>query len=395
VTSLLAANHVGMSGFDQIGKLLTGGISRDEAAHLNIQAHGVMDFANGIRDYENHLSLMQTTAKIANAATRATGLDWWGQMGKRTWAGNMLNLFSQEAAHPYAGVNPRFRGFLEAYGFTPAEWDKLRDPAMHIDLNGAKYLSPDLLSQADRNLYERVMGAIQEQGAFAMHQPDVRLRAIETGAAYGIGPGKGQELMRSLMQFKTFALSRVSTQLMRVLIDGPIENRVMRGIAFATASTAAGALSIQMKDIVNGKDPQSMRSPKFWGEALRTGGVGGIYGDVLTSLSGPLVQAGADIVRLAAAPIREEFADDQAVRRPTAGRQLTSILRRNTPNTWYTRLAVDRLMWDKLQTLVDPDYRGSWRRAEQRLRKEDTGFWWAPGENAPERAPQLGNAFGR
>ena len=40
------------------------------------------------------------------------------------------------------------------------------------------------------------MSAIDETGSFAMHQPDVRLRAIETGAAYGVGPGSMQELVR-------------------------------------------------------------------------------------------------------------------------------------------------------------------------------------------------------
>jgi hypothetical protein len=410
VTSVLASNHVGMGGFNQIGKLLTGGISKDEAAHLNIQSHGMMDYANGLRDYENHISVMQTTAKIASAMTKATGLDQWGQMGKRTWAGNMLNLFSQESGREFAAVNPRFRQFLEAYGFTPAEWDRMRDPALHINLDGARYLSPDLLSQADRGLYDRLMSSIQEQGAFAMHQPDVRLRSIETGAAWGVGPGKGQEIVRSLMQFKTFALSRISTQMMRVLIDGPLENRIMRGLAFMTASTAAGALSIQTKQIINGKDPLPMSHPKFWGDALRVGGVGGIYtdilesamrgsrgaGDVFTSLAGPLAQAGADVLRLAVSPLREQFDEETRTgHRTTVGRQAVSMLRRNTPNTWYTRLAVDRLMWDKLQTLVDPDYRGSFRRAEQRLRKEGTGFWWSPGESSPERGPDISGTFRR
>ncbi len=397
VTSFLAANHVGMGGFDHLTKIVTGGVSKDEAAHLNIQAHGMSDFVNGIRDYEDHISVLQTTAKIASGAVKATGLDWWGQMGKRTWSGDMLNLFAREAGNEFDKLNPNFKRFLDAYGFTAEDWNKLRSDGMMLDLEGAKYLNPTVLMEAERPLYDRVMNAIEEQGAFAMHQPDARLRAIETGAAYGIGPGRGQEFFRSLMQFKTFALSRVSTQLMRVLIDGPIENRIMRGLAFATASTAAGALSIQAKQLINGKTPFDMNHPKFWGDALRTGGVGGIYGDlidsalrgsqsagdVFTSLAGPVVKAGGDMLRLAASPIREEFDDTQNVRRSTLGRQAVSIMRSNTPNTWYTRLAVDRLWWDKLQTLIDPDYRQSFRRSEMRARKEGYGFWWRQGATAP------------
>jgi hypothetical protein len=40
------------------------------------------------------------------------------------------------------------------------------------------------------------------------------------------------------------------------------------------------------------------------------------------------------------------------------------------PATWWSRLAVDRLIWDKLQTLVDPDYRKSWRRIEKQTEKD-------------------------
>ena len=118
-------------------------------------------------------------------------------------------------------------------------------------------------------------------------------------------------------------------------------------------------------------------------------------GDVLTALGGPVAGLTNDVLRLMVAPIREEFDETQNVRRSTLGRQAVSMIRRNTPNTWYARLALDRLWFDKLQTLVDPDYRGSWRRMQQRARKEGQGFWWGSGESAPERAPDLGTAFGR
>src|SRR5262249_46033948 len=162
----------------------------------------------------------------ASTFVKATGLQWWGDMGKRTWAGDMLNLFANQAGSAFDRVDPKFKRFLDSYGFTAVDWDKVRDPANILDLSGAKYLNPNAL---ERPLYERVLNAIQEQGAFAMHQPDARLRSIETGAAFNIRPGKGQELMRSFFQFKTFALSRMSTQMMRMFTDA--ESRVGRGLA--------------------------------------------------------------------------------------------------------------------------------------------------------------------
>jgi hypothetical protein len=195
---------------------------------------------------------------------------------------------------------------------------------------------------------------------------------------------------------------------MRVLIDGPIENRIARGAAFTILSMAAGAVSLQAAAIVAGKDPLDMHHPKFWAEAFVKGGAGGVYGDmlsaalrgdrsssdVLAAAAGPLAGLGADTLRLASAPLREELDTSGRPKRDTKGREAVYTGSRFTPNTWYTRLAVDRLIWDKLQTLVDPDYRGAWRRTEQKARKDGTGFWWGHGDTAPERMPNLGNAFG-
>lgn len=403
VTQLLAANHLGMDGIGHMARTFGGGVSKDDAAHLMIQAHNVMDYVNGIRDYDDHISLMQATGKFASGTVKATGLDAWGQVGKRTWSGDMLNLFAQHSDKAFTDVDPKFKGFLDSYGFTEQDWNKLRDPQHQLDLRGAKYLNPNTLQTADRPLYERVMNAIQEQGAFAMHQPDFRLRGIETGAAFNIGPGIGAEAWRSLFQFKTFALSRMSTQMMRVLTDGPIENRVARGLAFVTLSTAAGAASIEALSLINGKDPESMAKPSFWARAMLKGGAAGYYGelidaamrgqqssaDVLQGMAGPAVGVLADVARLATSPVREQFSDDQKYRQSTLGRTTINIAKRNSPSTWYTRLAVDRMLWDKLQTLVDPDYRKSWDRAQRNVQKSTgSGFWWPQG-GGPQRAPDI------
>jgi len=54
--------------------------------------------------------------------------------------------------------------------------------------------------------------------------------------------------------------------------DAPIENRIARGIAFMTLSTAAGAVSLQAAAIAAGKDPLDMGSAKFWTQAYIKGG---------------------------------------------------------------------------------------------------------------------------
>ena len=179
--------------------------------------------------------------------------------------------------------------------------------------------------------------------------------------------------------------------------DAPIENRIARGIAFMTLSTAAGAVSLQAAAIAAGKDPLDMGSAKFWTQAYIKGGAGGLYGDLLAAgirgdrsaadvaaeFTGPLPGLAADAFRLAGAPVRAELDDSGRPKKPTLGRELINLGKRNTPNTFYTKLAIDRLWWDKLQILVDPDYRGSFRRANQAAKKQGPGFWWAPGATSP------------
>ena len=87
-------------------------------------------------------------------------------------------------------------------------------------------------------------------------------------------------------------------------------------------------------------------------------------------------------MRLASKPYRELVEGPGA----SMGGEVTRFLRRNTPATslWYTRLAVDRMVWDQIQTHLDPEYRQSFARVERRA-KQDFGqkFWWAPGKPAP------------
>jgi hypothetical protein len=218
---------------------------------------------------------------------------------------------------------------------------------------------------------------------------------MRQGQASGTIPG---ELLASIAQFKQFSMERLTTHLMRVLTDGPMENRVARGLAFVLLSTAAGAVSLQAAAIAAGKTPADMADPKFWAEAFTRGGAGGLYGDLLSGalfggrdtasmlgqMAGPVPGFIADTASLVSAPIRQEL--DPSGRKSaeqTFADKAFAAGRRWTPSTFYTKAAVDRLLWDKLQTLVDPDYRQSFRRLERQAAKHGQGYWWAPGQGAP------------
>lgn len=403
----LAANHLGMSGFKVLGEVLASGLTKDEARHLEISAHGYMDFVNNsVRKYEDQINVSGLVRKVSRTVIKATGADLWTTNGRQGWQASMLNQLASMSDTAFDKLPADVRdNFFGPYGMTAKDWDAIRTAAPLVAGNGAKYIDPTAI---DGPLSERLMMAIKEQGSYAFHQPDARTQAIMRGGAVaGTVPG---EAWLSMGQYKQFTMERMTTHLMRILVDGPIENRVARGIAFTLLSMAAGAVSLQAAAVVTGKDPLDMTHPKFWAQAFTRGGAGGIYGDVLgaameggrtgrdigAQLMGPIPGFLGDAAELAVAPARQEI--DPSGRRTageTFGQQALNMGKRWSPETWYTKLAVDRLLWDKLQVLTDPSYRQSFSRGRQQARKQGSDFFWPQGQNAPERAPSLGTAIGQ
>jgi hypothetical protein len=284
--------------------------------------------------------------------------------------------------------------FLERYQISPAEWDKIRATPL-LETNGTKFL--DTSDMADQRLGEKLRTGINQERRFAVLEPDSRSRAITTG---GLPQGTFMgELNRNIAMFKSFSITMAATHMMRIGSQETWGEMAKLGIPFMLTHFMVGAAAMQAKNLFYGKDPQAMDTPKFWVQALAQGGGLGVYGDMLNSAftktgRSPIAEAGGPIAGIAEDAFK--LSSSQA-RKLYEGKdtnfltELTRVGRRYTPGTFYTKQAVDRLLWDNLQQLTDPDYRGSFRRMEETLRK-DTGqaYWWQPGDNVPARGPNLG-----
>lgn len=404
VTATLAANYVGMAPTrildGVIRELARGGEgSRALAARLNLTAHAAMDYGHGYRFFQDQVGGPETLKALATTVVRAQGLQAWTELMKRTFTMEFTGHLADHAKYSLPKlkeVNAPLANFLERHQISAGEWNAIRQAAP-LEVERAKFLDPSAI--ADRGLREKLLGAIVEERAFAVLEPDARIRAITTG---GLPQGTFMgELSRNLFLFKSFSLSMAATHLMRIATQGPIEAKVWNGSAFLVMHLIAGAAAMQAKNVLYGKDPESMGTGSFWGKALLQGGGLGIYGDLINSsmsrsgrspladLAGPVAGVAEDAARLTSGQIRKLYAGDDT----TLGAEAVKTFKRYTPKTFYTRLAVDRIVYDQLQTLADPEYRTSFRRMEQRL-KSDTGqeFWFRPGR-APERGPDLGAAI--
>jgi hypothetical protein len=236
---------------------------------------------------------------------------------------------------------------------------------------------------------------------YAVVMPGARERALMLGKTQR-GSVVG-EILRSGWQYKSFPVTMASMHGIRALQEAA-EGRYGYVFSLALGTTVLGALGLQMKQLVQGKDPRDMTDPRFWGASFIQGGGAGILGDFLYAtadrsdrsfyeqmLGGPTAGLVDDSVRLIGGNISGVAQDEKT----NFGRELARFVRNYTPGStlWYARLAADRLLWNNLQRMLDRDAGTSFRRMEQRARQDyGQAFWWRPGTSSPQRAPNLRTA---
>ncbi|KPH08845.1 hypothetical protein CO657_13635 [Rhizobium acidisoli] len=394
VTAALASNANGIPAVAVLARAARDLVGDKEseaiARQLNLTAHAVMDSALGAKRFEDDILGPNITGRIAETVIRAQGLQAWTEGLKRAFSMEFMGLAARQAEHQFDALDPTFRGFLQRYGFTPAQWDSLRSTPQ-LEHDGARFF--DVSAVEDRRLGDRLMSAILDERQFAVIEPNARIKAITTG---GLPRGTlWGELARSTMMFKSFSMSIMATHMLRAATQGTVGQRATRLGGFVLLSTIAGAVTAQMQTIIAGKDPQPMDTPQFWGQALIRGGGLGMYGDLVYS---GRTRGGEGLGELFGGPVLGGLVSGAGFvlgGEKVTGKNLAQYVKGWTPGStlWYARTAADRLIFDQIQTLVDPNYRASFARYERRITKEfGQSFWWAPGDGLPKRAPDFGNA---
>jgi hypothetical protein len=251
----------------------------------------------------------------------------------------------------------------------------------------------------------RLLEFVQTEARFAVPEPGAAERALMLGQTR---PGTFiGEFVRSALQFKSFPVTVMLMHIGRGLNQEGMHGKAAYLASFAIATTLMGALAMQLKDIAKGRDPRNMEDHRFWLAAAAQGGGAGILGDFLYSAvartdqdfyaqmaGGPMAGLASDIAKIAGLNIQ---ALDDERRERALGADLVRFMRFNTPGSslWYGRLAMDRLLWDRLQWWADPQAGRRFRQLERRaMREYEQEFWWAPGETAPRRAPSLNAPMG-
>lgn len=356
------------------------------------------------------------SGRLANSTMKLSLMNFWTDSLRRAYSMTMMNGMAKLAHTDWPKLTEYDRWRMTSKGITEADWDVIRQ-AQLTPYNGMDFLTPESIRaggdpRADE-VVAKVLGLISDESEYAVLNPDLTTKAAQSWGGQQRGTPLG-EFARSVMQFKSFPIAMISRHWSRMteapgnLQGAPaMANRVMYAGAMMVALTGLGAIAYQNKQIVQGKDPIDMTQGKFWLRALAQGGGLGIVGDFLLTdptenpgdstanaiknIAGPSIGSAFDLV----GKLGVENVYQAAHGKDThLGAESLRFGRSHLPyvGIWYAKAALDHAGLHALQELLSPGYLSRMRTRAQR--DWDQSYWWNPGTGGPERAPDLGAAFG-
>ena len=373
------------------------------AVKLGLGADNWMSIASSQARFFGEVSGPEITQQISDKVLRGVGLSHWTQAARQTFGIEFLGWLGDQAGKKFDGLPKTTRNTLEKYGIGSDRWDIIRNSKLE-DYKGNKFVRPtniedrtDLKPGLGREIATQILTMIEQETTQAVPQATLRSRAFLRG-----GSKKGTiagEIIEGFAQFKSFPTTIIQNNMLRYMTLEGWGNKIQYGLDFFVTMTVAGALGLQGREMLKGRDPLDMLDKEFWGKAMMTGGGLGILGDFMFSnrneygqglgqtIAGPQIQMINDFLGLTVGNALQLAAGEDT----NFGREAATFAKRYTPGTsaWFARLALERLLWDNLQKMVDPEADRRFRRYERKRYKEfNQRHWWAPGDSAPERAPE-------
>ena len=415
-TSRLAAQMVGlpvtklMSGLMEQISPLTIKERTQFGARLGIAAENWMSRSHAQARYFGEVVGGNKSIAVSDAVLRATGLSSWTQGARQAFGIEFLGHLADLKNKKFNTLPKSTRNTLEKYNITEDRWNIIRQTEMETH-KGVDFVRPlnieartDLANNLGRDISVSLQSLIHNETNRAVPQATVRGRATLVGK-----PTRGTftgELLESVAQFKSFPVSIMQGNMLRYLSMEGYASKARWTADFAISMAIAGALGLQARELLSGRDPLDMTTAKFWGQSIMTGGGLGIFGDFLFSdvnryggglaetTGGPVLSV-ANMVRNLTIGNAVELAQGE---KTNFARELIDFTARNLPgqNIWYARLALERIGIDQLRIWADDNSHNRFARLEgKRIRERNQESWWASGETSPRRGPDFGAALGQ
>lgn len=406
----LSANFLGLPTgkiFKRMAKNFVGSKEgRKDAVRMGLVAEAWMSRSLGANRYTEVFG-KGITAKMSDFVMRASLLAPWTEAGRTAFGMEFTSHFAGQVGKRFGELSDPLQNALKRAGMGDADWDVIRK-AQLTDIDGVGFLASEAIQglnipqQQRDDLSARYMGMILQEADIAVPIPGARERALAS-----LGTQKGTligELTRTGIMFKSFPVTLATTHLYRGAMMNKLD-RVSYIASLFVGTTAIGALSLQVKDMLKGKNPRDMSDPRFIAAAATQGGGFTLLGDfffsdqnrfgggLTSSLGGPALGLVDDVARLTVGNLQQAAKGEDT---NFAGEAI-KVAARYTPGSslWYTRLAVERAIIDQLALLADPKIKRKFRNAMKRQRKDyGSDYWWSPGKAKPKGLPKLERAIG-
>lgn len=403
---------------------LKGQMSADTRAEL--RAHGIIGeaLADSLNRWTGDHLGHNWSGHVAAATMRVSLMNAWSDGLRRAFGMTMMSGFARKLGKGWEQLSEWDRYLMQRKGITAEDWTTITQ-AQPTTIGGNKYLTAEAIratgAQGAEQTATRWLSFAQDEAQFAVVNPDQATRALVTAGGMQRGTIQG-EAARAFYQFKSFPAAMISRHWRRMaetpqgLEGAPLGfgaetaggarfNRVAGFAAMTVSMTLLGALVLQTKALLQGKDPMDMtpddaHGGKFWAKALAQGGSLSFVADALLAdpadgntrtwenklgLAGPVAGAVGGALDVGPENVRQWLQGKDTNLGPEALRWINSQL--PGVSLWQIRTLWQRAVIDQAQEALNPGYLG---RMRQRAVKDwGTSWWWAPGELTPDRAPDL------
>ncbi|EMI8962140.1 hypothetical protein ACY3WP_001569 [Acinetobacter baumannii] len=228
---------------------------------------------------------------------------------------------------------------------------------------------------------------LDEQG-MAVIEAGLRERTWMQVGAKGTITG---EVTKGLMQFKSFSASFLMRQGSRTMAQEGLKGKAAYAIPLAVTMTLLGGLVVQLRELLNGNDPQTVydssdpkKASSFFMRSLVAGGGLPVLGDILVAgtdtsgrdansfVSGPL---GSDFTSLLGLTVGNLTQYNEG-KDTNFGNEAFKFVKSKIPaqNLWYTKAAINRMFFDEIQDTIAPGYREKALRKAERTQDRER-FW--------------------
>jgi hypothetical protein len=321
-------------------------------------------------------------------------------------------------------VGPKEQRVLQGFGLGEAEWKALKGVDWST-IGGRTYLTPsdalklsddqvkaylkdsefaklgreapsvDDIAKARSDLATTLATAYSDRAGFAIPMPSARIRAMLFGKNFEPGTPINTAL-RLVYQFKIWPADMIQRAWGREMYgrigDGKMD-RVAGLVEAAVGAIAFGVASEAVREAIQGKNPIAELESSPVGAILKGGqrsGFGSLVGDFLLgefdrhgfsavgSLSGPTFSQIDTLMDLLHAGEQTKAGTFSATAWRQRGADAIRLAHDNIPfmSLWATQLAVDTLIWHRLQNWISPGYL---ERSEQRQNQQaGTQYWLSP-----------------